>query len=253
MKRDGLISEPADMRTRTENVINELRDFILRGTYPAGYHLQETPLCEQMGVSRTPVRAALAALAAEGLLDYVPKRGYSVRGFSVGEIEASYEIRANLEGMACRLAAERGLSAEARHELEETLGWGDAMLAHGRLRDRDQEPWIEMNDRFHRRLIDAAGNRLLVELIERTYLVPLVSSRVVHWYDYHAIKASHGLHHRVYRYVRDGQAVNAEAVMREHVLQAIDMIKNRIGQADTSGNVVMLAATPKAAGGTHAG
>jgi len=241
------------MRTRTENVINQLRDCILRGTYPAGYHLQETPLCAQMNVSRTPVRAALAALAAEGLLDYVPKRGYSLRGFSLGEIEASYEIRANLEGMACRLAAERGFSADAKRELEETLGWGDAMLAHGRLRDRDQEPWIEMNDRFHRRLIDSSGNRLLVELIERTYLVPLVSSRVVHWYDYHAIKASHGLHHRIYGYARDRQAVNAEAAMREHVLQAIDLIKDRVSEADTSGNVAMLAVAPKAAGGKHAG
>lgn len=245
------------MRTTTENVINRLRDCVLRGTYPAGYHLQETPLCAEMNVSRTPVRAALAALAAEGLLDYVPKRGYSVRGFSLGEIEATYEIRANLEGMACRMAAERGLSDAAAGALEDTLRWGDAILSHGRLRESDQQPWMDMNDRFHAQLIDCAGNRLLVELIERTYLVPLVSSRVVHWYDYNAVKSSHDLHHRIYRYVRDGRAVNAEAAMREHILQAIDLIKDRVGESDASGTVVMLDTVPrdsmpKAAGGKHA-
>ncbi len=240
------------MRTRTENVANSLRDGILQGRYPAGYHLQETPLSEEMDVSRTPVRAALAALAAEGLLDYVPKRGYSVRGFSLAEVEATYEIRANLEGMACRLAAERGLDAATCRKLEELLAWGDAILAHGTLRAEDQDDWMDMNNRFHRGLIDAAGNRVLLDLIERTYSIPLASSRVVHWYDYFAIKGSHDLHRRVFDYVRDGRGVNAEAAMREHILQAIDQIRDRLEPAGAD-NVVVLNAHPIAAGGRDAG
>lgn len=238
--------------TRTENVANKVRDGILRGRYPAGYHLQETPLSEELDVSRTPVRAALAALAAEGLLDHAPKRGYSVRAFSMEEIGATYEIRANLEGMACRLAAERGLSPETALELERTLAAGDRILAHGRLREEDRDPWMDMNNRFHRLLVEAAGNRMLADLVERTYRIPLVSSRVVHWYDYHAVKGSHDLHHRVFGYVRDGRGVNAEAVMREHILQAIDQIRDRLEPAGAD-NVVVLNAHPIAAGGRDAG
>jgi GntR family transcriptional regulator of vanillate catabolism len=241
------------MRTRTENIVDDLRDGILCGAYPAGYHLQEAPLCEEMKVSRTPVRAALAALAAEGLLDYVPKRGYSVRGFSLDEIAATYDIRANLEGMACRLAAERGLHKDAALAIENTLSWGDGILAHGRLREEDRDQWMAMNNKFHQQLMDAAGNRMLTELIERTYRIPMVSSRVVHWYDFQAVKGSHDLHHRIYHYVRKGQGVNAEAAMREHVLQAIDQIKDRLQPTDENANVVVLNAYPHLAGARNAG
>lgn len=202
--------------------------------------MQEIPLSEQMNVSRTPVRAALASLAAEGLLDYVPKRGYSVRGFSMEEIEAAYEVRGNLEGMACRFAAERGLSDETARELEAVLADGDAILAHGRLRDEDRQPWVDMNDRFHSLLLAGAECRLLSDIVQRTYRIPLLSSRVVHWYDYHEIKASHDLHHRIFRYVRGRRAVNAEALMREHILGAIDQIRHRLVASASDGGVVAL-------------
>lgn len=228
------------MLTRTENVANQLRDKILHGHYPAGSRLQEVPVCEEMGVSRTPVRAALASLAAEGLLDYFPNRGYSVRGFSLQEIESTYEIRANLEGIACRLAAENGLSKKISESIETGLIRGDEILSHGRLRDQDREPWMEMNNNIHSAFLEAAQNRLLCDLVERTYHVPLSSSRVIHWYDYRAVCGSHELHHRIFDYVRNGKGVNAEALMREHVLQAIDQIKHRMIEKKSDGTVVLL-------------
>ena len=215
------------MRTRTEVVTNILRDRILRGEFAAGAHLQEIPLSEDIGISRTPLRAALQALAAEGLLDYRPKRGYTVRHFSIDEIAAAHEVRANLEGLACRMAAERGVPPKIATQLEETLAIGDRILARGRLEVSDREAWTEMNDLFHGLIIDLAGNRLLAELIERTYRVPLASSRVIHWYDYQAVCGSQALHHRIYRYLVARRAVSAEAAMREHILQAIDQIRLR--------------------------
>lgn len=216
------------MASRTQSAANEIRDRILRGTFAAGTHLQEIPLAEAIGVSRTPVRAALATLASEGLLDYAPKRGYTVRHFSLDEVAAAHEVRANLEGMACRYAAERGLDAAAARELERILAIGDAILAKGRLLEEDREPWTEMNDLFHSRIIELAGNRLLADLIDRACRVPLASSRVVHWYDFEALKGSHQLHHRIYRYIRERRAGDAEALMREHIYQGIDQIRLRI-------------------------
>jgi len=216
------------MRTRSQDIANRLRDAILQGRYAPGWHLQELPLSDEMSVSRTPVRAALAALASEGLLDYVPKRGYFVRRFSLEEIEGAYEVRANLEGMACRLAAENGLRSDAAREIEAVLADGDAILARGHLREEDRQAWMDMNHRFHSLLLAAADRRLLTEIVEKTYRIPLLSSRVVHWYDYNMVRTSHDLHHRIFRYVLERRAVNAEALMREHVLQAIDQIRHRV-------------------------
>ena len=216
------------MTSRTQDAANDLRDRILGGAFAAGEHLQEIPLAALLGVSRTPVRAALATLASEGLLDYAPKRGYTVRRFSMAEIAAAHEVRANLEGMACRYAAERGLDAESARELERILAIGDEILSKGRLVDGDREPWTDMNDLFHTRIIALSGNRLLADLIDRTCRVPLASARVIHWYDYDLLKGSHLLHHRIYRYIRERRPVDAEALMREHIYQGIDQIRRRV-------------------------
>jgi GntR family transcriptional regulator of vanillate catabolism len=216
------------MSSRTQSAANDLRDRILRGAFAAGEHLQEIPLAALLGVSRTPIRAALATLASEGLLDYAPKRGYTIRRFSMAEIAAAHEVRANLEGMACRYAAERGVDEASARELERVLAIGDEILAKGRLLDSDREPWTDMNDLFHTRIIDLSGNRLLADLIDRTCRVPLASARVIHWYDYDLLKGSHLLHHRIYRYIRARRPVDAEALMREHIYQGIDQIRQRV-------------------------
>ncbi len=220
------------MSSRTQSAANDLRDRILRGAFAAGEHLQEIPLAALIGVSRTPIRAALATLASEGLLDYAPKRGYSVRRFSMAEVAAAHEVRANLEGMACRFATERGVDDASARELERILAIGDAILAKGRLFDSDRDAWTDMNDLFHTRIIALAGNRLLADLIDRTCRLPLASARVIHWYDYDALKGSHQLHHRIFRYIRERRAIDAEALMREHIYQGIDQIRQRIEPAN---------------------
>jgi GntR family transcriptional regulator of vanillate catabolism len=228
------------MASRTQNTANDLRDRILRGRIAPGMHLQEIPLSQELGVSRTPVRAALALLASEGLLEYAPKRGYTVRSFALAEIAAAHEVRANLEGMACRLAAERGLSPDEDAELTRILAIGDRILEKGCLMEEDREAWTEMNDLFHGFIIQLASNRLLADLIDRACKIPLASNRVVHWYDFEAIKGSHQLHHRICGYIRERRAVNAEALMREHIFQGIDQIRHRVegralGPAPVSG------------------
>ncbi|WP_306464452.1 GntR family transcriptional regulator, partial [Acinetobacter baumannii] len=77
-----------------QDVTEILRDWILNGAVAGGERLEEIPLAERLGVSRTPVRAALTLLANEGLLDYQPKRGYLVRSFGADEVFAAYEVRA---------------------------------------------------------------------------------------------------------------------------------------------------------------
>ena len=105
---DMRASEPS--ATRSESVVEALRAAILAGQFQPGERLHEVKLTALLEVSRTPVRAALQKLASEGLLDYTPNRGYTLREFSLGEVVNAYEVRAVLEGLAARLSSEQGLS-----------------------------------------------------------------------------------------------------------------------------------------------
>src|ERR1700724_1940390 len=107
-----LTKVPHAPSTRATTVLEELRDAVLNGQFAPGERLHEVRLTEQLGASRTPVRAALQKLASEGLLDYVPNHGYRMREFPAAEIVYAFEVRAVLEGLAARLAAERGLPSE---------------------------------------------------------------------------------------------------------------------------------------------
>src|SRR5260370_36822787 len=93
---------------RALSVTDQIREAILGGSIGAGERLNEVRLSKTLAVSRTPVRAALQALAGEGLLDYAPNRGFTVREFPLSPIVHAYDIPASLEGPAARFAAGRG-------------------------------------------------------------------------------------------------------------------------------------------------
>jgi GntR family transcriptional regulator of vanillate catabolism len=207
--------------SRSEEVVIELRNKILRGDFPAGFHLQEIPLANALGVSRTPIREALTTLAHEGLLAPGPKRGFKIRTFTLDEVIDAYEVRANLEGLAARLLAERGLTPDVADRLHQCLLSGDRLLKNG-LSQRDQMPWLEMNNAFHTTLVEATRNRMLVGFVEQSQRVPLASARHVHWYrfdeeNFELAKRAHQAHHEICDALFKGQAVRAEALMREHI------------------------------------
>src|SRR5262245_60260688 len=77
------IAETHFHNTRSQTVIQKLREMILSGELISGIRLHEVPLSENLQVSRTPVRDALSVLAHEGLLDYRPNRGYVVKRFGL--------------------------------------------------------------------------------------------------------------------------------------------------------------------------
>src|SRR6186713_1438733 len=93
-----------------------LREMILAGELPGGARIAELALVEKLGVSRTPIRAALMRLEQEGLLEALPNGGYAVRSFSQQDVSEAIELRGTLEGLSARLAAERGAPAEALRE-----------------------------------------------------------------------------------------------------------------------------------------
>ena len=101
---------PEGPSSQTVNALLKLREFILGGEIKAGERMSELLLVERLGVSRTPIRAALVRLEQEGLLRALPSGGFVVDAFNERDIHAAIEIRGTLEGLAARLAAERGVA-----------------------------------------------------------------------------------------------------------------------------------------------
>lgn len=212
-------SEPAALRAgnRSLSVMDEIRDAILNGSVHAGERINEVRFSKTLAVSRTPVRAALQALAGEGLLDYAPNRGFTVREFPLDAIVDAYEIRASLEGVAARFAAERGLSAEERAIIERSLAAGDALLAPGHFEAGAITVYRGINGDFHETLLAAARNRMLAEMIRICHHVPMSSSRNIVAFEHRDVRRRHDDHHRIYEAILAREPYRAEILMREHV------------------------------------
>jgi GntR family transcriptional regulator, vanillate catabolism transcriptional regulator len=203
--------------TRSESVIEALRAAILAGQFQPGERLHEVKLTALLGVSRTPVRAALQKLASEGLLDHTPNRGYSLREFSLGEVINAYEVRAVLEGLAARLSAERGLSESERVTIGEALRDGDDLLGHGHLLTEQRMEYGRINAAIHETIHAAAGSRLLSDMVYLCQQVPISSPRNVVAFEERDVRRRHDDHHRIFEAIISREPWRAEMLMRDHV------------------------------------
>jgi DNA-binding GntR family transcriptional regulator len=133
----------------------EIEAMILGGELAVGERIQEFQLAERFKVSRSPVREALRALDAVGIIEVVPNRGAFVRRIEIAEAMEVYEVRAALFAQAGRLMAERASEADLA-ELEKLHDeMNDAAATHA------FERYFPLNFSFHELIVDAAGNRTL--------------------------------------------------------------------------------------------
>ena len=143
-----------------DQVYAALRERLRDGRIRPEQRLQEESLAATLGVSRTPVREALARLASEGLV-ISDGRSFVVPVHTDRDIEEIYQVRELLEPQALRLVAERGPDAAARASLQQAL---EAMVfAH---RAADAKEFSEANARFRAAWLALVPNRRLVRLIE---------------------------------------------------------------------------------------
>jgi DNA-binding GntR family transcriptional regulator len=147
-------------------IYEDLRDLIVDGELAPETALIQEQLAERLGVSRTPVREALNRLVHEGLADWAPGSGFFVRRLNDQEITEVYQVRHNLELLALRLA--RG-----RHDRVH-LAVLDALIDEMDATDpADAAALFELNRRFHRKLIEPCGNKLLVSMIDQLWNHPI--------------------------------------------------------------------------------
>jgi DNA-binding GntR family transcriptional regulator len=136
-------------------VTARLRDLIVEGLIPPGARLNERVLCEQLAVSRTPLREALKVLAAEALVELLPNRGAVVTPVSVAEIDHVFEVLGPLEGLSGELACAR-ITGE---QFAEIRALHFEMLLHHSHGDRAE--YFRCNQAIHEGINRAAGNPVL--------------------------------------------------------------------------------------------
>lgn len=194
-----------------------LRAAVLAGELGPGERLYEERLSQRFGVSRTPIRTALQALAADGLLDHAPRRGYTVRAFDTDETLQAYEIRAVLEGLAARRAAQLGIDIEGQRTIEEALREGDQLLARGWLEPEDRIAYGAINFRIHNVVYLAGRSRMLGDMLRLSQQVTPSSFRNVIAFEYEDVRRRHDDHHRIFEAILCRDAGRAELLMRDHV------------------------------------
>lgn len=211
------------MTSLQTQVLVQLRDLILKGEFSPGERLAEIPLAEKLNASRTPVRAALAALEKEGLVEASPSGGYMMRRITAMEIDDAILVRGHLEGMAARLIAERGLSRQLAAQLNDCLKDGDKVIEQPTLSIDDYIAYTQMNDRFHYLICHGPQNEALIRAIEFVNNLPFAAASALvpspasleqgkKW----LVIAQHQ-HHSIVEAIKNGEGARAQAIAEEHV------------------------------------
>jgi GntR family transcriptional regulator, vanillate catabolism transcriptional regulator len=209
-------------QSQTTRALLTLRELLLNGEFEPGEPLSELPLVERVGVSRTPLRLALARLEHEGLVEERSGGGYSVRAFTRRDIGDAIELRGVLEGTAARLAAERGVGRRligrmraGQEHMEAVLRDGDGSL------DSFME-YVALNEMFHSRLVECADSPVLERAIERVVSLPFASPGAFVLAESELDRSREILlvalsqHRALLAAIENRQGARAEAVAREH-------------------------------------
>ena len=136
-------------------VFHTIRENILSGKYKCDEELKEKTLGDELGVSRTPVREALRQLELEGLVRIIPNRGAFVEGITKEDVKDIYEIRARLEGLCTKWAADR-ITKEQIAELEENI-----FLVEFHAKKENYAQILELDNKFHEILYEASESPVL--------------------------------------------------------------------------------------------
>jgi GntR family transcriptional regulator of vanillate catabolism len=200
----------------------KLRELILNGEVKAGERLSELALVDRLGVSRTPIRAAMMRLEQEGLTHPIPTGGYAVTAFGERDIHAAIEIRGTLEGLAARFAAERRLAPTDLTALKECLSALDELVLGQGVTSDNFSRYVELNERFHQIVIALADSPVLSRQIARAVSLPFASASA--FVNVQASLPETRMlfmvaqdHHRcVVRAIEDGEGERADFLMREH-------------------------------------
>lgn len=215
MKSSGNNFHPIDSSSLREQIERQVRSAILNGSFRPGEHLVETTIAEQLGVSRAPVREALSALEREGVIVYVPRKGYFVVDFTPKDIEEIYSLRLMLEIGALRRSIHR-FSSSAIAELQQIVNALGEAVREGRA----QNEVATLDLSFHELICQQADHVRLYSVWNsmrlQTWLLIGLTSKTE--YDYP--DQPKDFHQSILDAIQEQDLEPAEALLRSHILDA---------------------------------
>jgi len=203
--------------TSAELVQEAIMQAIVQGELRSGDPLVETELAARLGVSRGPIREALAELERMGLVDKLPYKGSFVSQLTQDDIRELYTIRTHLEGLAARCVVERAedraKSAEILSDILEQMWQGAQQQSPSML--------VELDLKFHRTLYILSGHKLLIQIWRNDLEASLQRYLFLKQNRLYINRGEAvGLHQPIVDAIRSGDADAAEAAARRHVIEA---------------------------------
>ncbi|MDD6043898.1 MAG: GntR family transcriptional regulator [Eubacteriaceae bacterium] len=200
----------------TDEIVNIIRDRILKGEYKIGEKIKETQIAGELRVSRTPIREAFKQLENEGLIDYIPNRGCFAKGFTKQDIEDLYAVRKALEVLAVEWAVNR-IDDKQLKELKEQSD----LMEFYTLRN-DQKKVLEINADFHNVIYNATGSRFMAQIL-RSYKDYINQTRKAIFYEEQYLADIYEEHKRILVAVTEKDMEKAKKAMADH----LDMSQKR--------------------------
>lgn len=217
----------------TEQVRNALLADIASGRLAAGARLVQEQIAASLGVSRQPVQQALALLREQGIVQDAPGRGLEVAALDPLKLQQMFEMRSVIEGLACRLAAQRlQTGAKAQKLGLGLLDEGRAASRHGTLAEM-----IEADMRFHMFLYELSGNPLIAPSQTPNWAYIRRVMGAVLTLDDEAPAGVWDEHEAIMMAVLDGDALRAEQHMKKHIMESAGFVIDRLrkGRPATAG------------------
>lgn len=211
--------------TTQPNLLEQVRDAILAeitsGAFAPGDRIIQTQIAQGLGVSRQPVQQALAMLRNQGVLQDAPGRGLIVAPLNPDYVRHMYDIRASIEGVAARRAAEMSAQRAAR--------LGPALIEAGRkaVAQLSIAKMIEADMKFHEFIYGLSGNPLIRPTLEthRAYTQRVMGEVLVR--D-ESPKAIWDQHEDIVEAIARGDGDRSEVLMRAHLMKAADVMAERL-------------------------
>lgn len=209
-------------QSQADRALLGIRDMVLRGEFKTGERLPELVLVELLGVSRTPIRAALQKLAEEGILEAAQPAGYVARGFSEAEIADAIEVRGTLEALAARMAAERGVRRPQLEAMADCLAQLDELLAEAVPGGDYLARYSQLNGRFHELMVAASGSEIVARALARAGSLPFaghnafvsIQGRIPGSLE--ILKAAQRQHREILEAIEARSSARVEPLVKEH-------------------------------------
>jgi len=199
------------MARTADKLISDIRKEVSSGILKPGDQLEVTALAERFGVSRTPIREAIRTLVESGVLETRPRKGSFVRVLSAKQLLDLFQVAAELEGMACRLAA-----LSLTKENVEAIERGLAKCTQAAEVQNNAE-YAMANLDFHTAIHNASGNDWLIEQL-RQLQINLNSYRTMPYEIRGRLNKSTDEHKIICDAILSGDGEHACNLMRDHMM-----------------------------------